>query len=138
MGASFSSFGCFVVEFWVIRFRVLGDSFSSFGCFVFEFWLLRFRDLGASWTVVRSSFSSASFSKLPRSNHQIHGKKKILPIDIQKAFRRTIRTLEPLYKELFSRNNKSTAFYVSKEVKENARSQQKINLVGQEQSHRKQ
>ena len=33
---------------WVLRFRVLGASFSSFGCFV-----------------LRSSFSSASFSKLP-------------------------------------------------------------------------
>ena len=29
-------------------FRVLGASFSSFGCFVFEIWVLRFRDLGAS------------------------------------------------------------------------------------------
>ena len=55
LGASFSSFGCFVFEFWVLRFRVLGASFSSlgasfsrFGCFV-----------------LRSSFSSASFSKLP-------------------------------------------------------------------------
>ena len=48
-------FGCFVFEFWVLRFRswvlrfrVLGASLSSFGCFV-----------------LRSSFSSASFSKLP-------------------------------------------------------------------------
>ena len=48
LGASFLSFGCFVFEFWVLRFRVLGASFSSFGCFV-----------------LRSSFSSASFSKLP-------------------------------------------------------------------------
>ena len=48
LGASFSSFGCFVFEFWVLRFRDLGASFSSFGCFV-----------------LRSSFSSASFSKLP-------------------------------------------------------------------------
>ena len=61
----------------VLRFRVLGASFSRFGCFVFEFWVLRFRDrvlrfrdLGASFSsfgsfVLRSSFSSASFSKLP-------------------------------------------------------------------------
>ena len=34
---------------WMLRFRVLGASFSSFGCFV-----------------LRSSFSSASFSKLPK------------------------------------------------------------------------
>ena len=43
-----SRFGCFVFEFWVLRLRVLGASFSRFGCFV-----------------LRSSFSSASFSKLP-------------------------------------------------------------------------
>ena len=49
-----SSFGCFVFdfcvlcfEFWVLRFWVLGASFSKFGCLV-----------------LRSSFSSASFSKL--------------------------------------------------------------------------
>ena len=42
-------------EIWVLRFRDLGASFSSFGCFVFEIWVLRFRsrvlrfrDLGAS------------------------------------------------------------------------------------------
>ena len=40
--------GCFVFEFWVLRFRDLGASFSSLGCFVFdlgcfvfEFWVLR-------------------------------------------------------------------------------------------------
>ena len=44
----FRDFGVFVFEFWVLRFRDLGASFSSFGCFV-----------------LRSSFSSASFSKLP-------------------------------------------------------------------------
>ena len=48
LGASFSGFGCFVFESWVLRFRVLGASFSKFGCFVFEIWVLRFRDLGAS------------------------------------------------------------------------------------------
>ena len=41
LGSSFSSF-------WVLGFRDLGASFSRFGCFV-----------------LRSSFSSASFSKLP-------------------------------------------------------------------------
>ena len=56
----------------MLRFRDLGASFSSFGCFVFEFRVLRFRDLGASFSrfgcfVLRSSFSSASFSKLPQS-----------------------------------------------------------------------
>ena len=47
----------------VLRFRVLGASFSRFRG-------LRFRVLGASFSrfgcfVLRSSFSSASFSKLP-------------------------------------------------------------------------
>ena len=46
--------GCFVFEFWVLRFRDLVASFSSLGCFVF--------DLGCF--VLGSSFSSASFSKL--------------------------------------------------------------------------
>ena len=32
----------------MLRFRDLGASFSSLGCFVFEFRVLRFRDLGAS------------------------------------------------------------------------------------------
>ena len=51
----FRDLGVLVFEFWVFRFRswgprfrVLGASFSRFGCFV-----------------LRSSFSSASFSKLP-------------------------------------------------------------------------
>ena len=41
-------------------FRDLGASLSSFGCFVFEIWVLR------------SSFSSASFSKLP-VGYTVHG-----------------------------------------------------------------
>ena len=51
------SFGCFVFDFWVLRFRdlgapfsSLGASFSSFRCFIFKFWVLRFRDLGASFS----------------------------------------------------------------------------------------
>ena len=48
--ASFSIFACFVFEFWMLRFRVLGASFSRFGCFVFESWVLRFRVLGASFS----------------------------------------------------------------------------------------
>ena len=51
----FRDLGVLVFEFWVFRFRsrgprfrVLGASFSRFGCFV-----------------LRSSFPSASFSKLP-------------------------------------------------------------------------
>ena len=65
-----SRFECFVFEVRVLCFRVLGAPFSRFGCFVFEIWVLRFRDLGASFSrfgcfVLRSSFSSASLSKLP-------------------------------------------------------------------------
>ena len=37
---------------------------SSFGCFVFEFWVLRFRDLGA--LCFDPHFLSASYSKLYR------------------------------------------------------------------------
>ena len=47
LGASFSILGASFSSL-VLRFRILGASFSSFGCFV-----------------LRSSFSSASFSKLP-------------------------------------------------------------------------
>ena len=47
-GASFSSFGVFVFEIWVLRFRDLEVFVFDLGCFVFEFWVLRFRDLGAS------------------------------------------------------------------------------------------
>ena len=40
-GSRVASFGCFVFDFRVLRFRDLG-------VFVVEFWVLRFRDLGAS------------------------------------------------------------------------------------------
>ena len=72
-----SRFGCFLVfEFWVLRFRDLGASFSRFGCFVFEIWVLRFRVLGASFSrfgcfVLWSSYSSASFSQLPRKRSEL-------------------------------------------------------------------
>ena len=51
-------------------FRVLGASFSRFWGLRFRDRVLRFRDLGASFSsfgcfVLRSSFSSASFSQLP-------------------------------------------------------------------------
>ena len=81
---TFSSFGCFVFDLGVFVFKFVGASFSSFGCFVFdlgcfvfEFWVLRFRDLGASFSrfgcfVLRSSFSRASFSKLPLQHTYKH------------------------------------------------------------------
>ena len=47
-GASFSSFGVFVFDIWVLRFRSrvlrfrdLGVFVFDLGCFVFEFWVLR-------------------------------------------------------------------------------------------------
>ena len=46
------------------RFRVLGASLSSFGCFVFEIWVLRFRDLGASCFSLR-------FRVLPFRNYHV-------------------------------------------------------------------
>ena len=66
-----------VSSFWVLRFRSRVLRFRDLGVFVFEFWVLRFRSrvlrfqvLGASFSrfgcfVLRSSFSSVSFSKLP-------------------------------------------------------------------------
>jgi len=76
----FGDLGVFVFEFWVLRFRDFGVFVFDLGCFVFEIgcfvleiWVLRFRDVGASFSrfgcfVLRSSFSSASFSKLPFLN----------------------------------------------------------------------
>ena len=54
----------------VLCFRVLGSSFSRFRGLRFRSRVLRFRVLGASFSrygclVLRSSFSTASFSKLP-------------------------------------------------------------------------
>ena len=40
-GASFSSFGVFVFEIWVLRFRDLGVFVFDLGYFVFEIWVLR-------------------------------------------------------------------------------------------------
>ena len=63
LGASFSRFRG-------LRFRVLSASFSRFWGLRFRSKVLRFRVLGASFSrfgcfVLRSSFSSASFSTLP-------------------------------------------------------------------------
>ena len=38
---------------------------SRFGCFVFEFWMLRFRDLGASFSRFGCFVARSSFSNLP-------------------------------------------------------------------------
>ena len=54
-------------------FRVLGSSFLRFGVFVFEIWGLRFRDRGLHFLDLGSSFSSASFSKLPAYPGQLTG-----------------------------------------------------------------
>ena len=55
LGCFVFDLGCFIFEIWVLRFRVLGASFSSFGCFVLQ-----------------SSFSSASFSKLPNATSNLY------------------------------------------------------------------
>ena len=85
-------------QFRVLRFRVLSASFSRFGCSVFEFWVLCFRDLGApfrglgasfsrfGYFVLRSSFSSASFSKLPET-----GIKNRCVIEVTHFLRRKLR-----------------------------------------------
>ena len=62
-----SSFGCFVFELWVLRFRVLGASFSRFGYSVFESWVLRFRDLGALCFGLR--FQVLRFRNYPPARH---------------------------------------------------------------------
>ena len=54
--------GHFVFEFWVLRFQDLGTSSSRFGCF--------------GCFVLRSSFSSALFSKLPRQRIHFSCNKK--------------------------------------------------------------
>ena len=64
----FRDFGVFVFD--------LGCFACDLGVFVFEFWVLCFRDLGALFSrfgcsVLRSSFSSASFSNLPLSKVNI-------------------------------------------------------------------
>ena len=68
-----------VSSFWVLRFRSRLLRFRDLVVFVFEFWVLRLRDLGVRFRVLgasfsrfgcfllRTSFSSASFSKLPSS-----------------------------------------------------------------------
>ena len=73
-----------LLSFNVQWFRDLGASFSSFRCFVFEILVLRFRDLGASFSrfgcsLLWSSFPSASFSKLTL----VHARKRKI---IKKAF----------------------------------------------------
>ena len=70
LSASFSRFWGLRFRSRVLRFRDLGCFVFDLGCFVFEIWVLRFRVLSASFSsfgcfVLRSSFSSASFSKLP-------------------------------------------------------------------------
>ena len=59
-----------VSSFWMLRFRSRVLRFRDLGVFVFEFWVLRFRVLFSRFGcfVLRSSFSSASFSKLPKVN----------------------------------------------------------------------
>ena len=57
-----SSFGCFVFDFWVLCFPLLGAPFSSFGCSVFNVWVLSFWVLGASF--LSFGYSVFEFSRL--------------------------------------------------------------------------
>ena len=66
-----------LLSFNIQWFRDLGASFSSFGCFVFESWVLRFRDrvlrfrdLGASFSRFGCFVLRSSFLKLPISNRK--------------------------------------------------------------------
>ena len=61
LGASFSSFGCFVLESWVLRFRVLGASFSRFGCFV-----LRSSFSKLTCLLYQIAFRNCTFSSAPQ------------------------------------------------------------------------
>ena len=61
LGASFSSFGCFVLESWVLRFRVLGASFSRFGCFV-----LRSSFSKLTCLLYQIAFRDCTFSSAPQ------------------------------------------------------------------------
>ena len=45
---------------------------SSFGCFVFDIWVLRFRDLGAGCWVLGASFFGLRFRVLRFRNYRIH------------------------------------------------------------------
>ena len=68
----------------MFRFRDFGVFVFDLGVFVFEFWVLRFPVLGASFSrvgcfVLRSSFSSASFSKLPLQSRGAHDNENIVP-----------------------------------------------------------
>ena len=78
LGAPFSSFGCSVFEIWVLRFRVLGAPFSRFGCSVFEFWVLRFRVLGVSCFGLR--FRVLRFRHYHRPDHRAIACSKTLQI----------------------------------------------------------
>ena len=51
-----------LLSFNIQWFRDLGASFSSFGCFVFESWVLRFRVLGASFSRGKWADDNVAFS----------------------------------------------------------------------------
>ena len=93
LGASFSSFGCLVFEFWVLRFRDLGVFVFDLGCFVFEFWVLsfrsrvlRFRDLGVLVFVFECFvFETTSYTSVVVINVWLCLTGNVLIMEIQKS-----------------------------------------------------
>ena len=79
-----SRFGCFELEFWVLRFRVLGASFSSLRCFVFEIWVLR-----ASVFVFECFISVTRY--LLKSKIQAQLTRNPEPTNAEKYFHRFVR-----------------------------------------------
>ena len=66
-----SSFGCFVFEFWVLRFGDLGVFVFDLECFVFEFWVLRFRTWVLRFRVLGASCFGPRFRVLRFRNYQL-------------------------------------------------------------------
>ena len=86
LGASFSSFGCLVFEFWVLRFRDLGVFVFDLGCFVFEFWVLSFRDLGVLVFVFECFvFETTSYTSVVVINVWLCLTGNVLIMEIQKS-----------------------------------------------------
>ena len=75
-----SSFGCFVFDFCVLRFRVLGASFSRFACFVFEIWVLR-----ASVFVFESTAEIEPDFRHLRRKHECKHKRKYIIFGLPKG-----------------------------------------------------
>ena len=104
-----------VSSFWVLRFRVLGASFSSFGCFVFdlgcfvfEFWVLRFRVLGAScfglrFRVLRfRNYPSGPPVKIQNADCRLSTKRRLRRRTVSSFFSRQKNNLRTSLREVFA------------------------------------